>query len=226
MPILEMNMISKSFNIRRRQAQQVLKSISLSINQGEIVGIVGESGSGKSTLGLLAVGLIAVDSGTITYKEREVQYPYRGITRREVQIIFQHPEVTFNPVHDLERSMHEPYKRYRIPYSKKELLTKLEPYGIYEEHLRRKPRSLSGGELQRLAIARVLTLSPRIIVLDEPTSMLDSISQAQIIRILEDLNKTTGITYLYITHDMSLARVFCNRIVGIHKGRLEEKYMN
>jgi peptide/nickel transport system ATP-binding protein len=220
--LISLSDISKNFTVKGR-LKNVLQKVSIEAFPEEIIGIVGESGSGKSTLGLIVAGLLKGDGGELKYKNKTIKYPYRGVPRKEIQMIFQHPEVSFDPLMTLEKSLLEPYVCHRIPYYKSKLIESLKPYGINKEHLLRKPRGLSGGELQRLAIARVMVLSPSLIVLDEPTSMLDSISQAQVMQILKDINRSQGIAYLFITHDLILAQAFCDRILRIEDGRLVEE---
>lgn len=221
--LLKAEGITKGFRIRGRHMKTVLNEVSLSIGRGEILGIVGESGSGKSTLGLILSGLLPAESGRIQYLEKEAAYPFRDKIRRDIQIIFQHPETSFDPVLPIEKSMAEPYTRYGMPFSREILVDSLRRFGIYGEHLARRPRELSGGELQRLAIARVLSLSPSLLILDEPTSMLDGISQAQILNLFSDLNSREGLSYLFVTHDPLVAKSFCHRVLHIQNGRLSER---
>ncbi len=215
---IELRNIEKSYAVGFRQTKQVLKNISMDFHRGEIVGLVGESGSGKSTLGMILAGLLRYDAGELSIAGKVANYPFEPTLRRDVQILFQHPESSFDPRLVLEKSLLEPFKHYHIPYSAEILSNMLAPYGMTLEHLRRLPDQLSGGELQRLAIIRVLSLSPKLIVLDEPTSMLDPISQAQILGILKELNRTAQITYLFITHDIDVANSFCDRIFQMKSG--------
>ena len=130
------------------------------VDYGETVGLFGESGSGKSTLGLMLAGLERPTAGEIFFEEKTLAMPYRGMVRRKIQILFQHPEISFNPALVLLKSMIEPYKIYQLPYSYDGMLEYLAQYGLHEEHLLRTPSQLSGGELQRAALARVLLLEP------------------------------------------------------------------
>ena len=127
---------------------------------------------------------------------RDRSYPLRGPARRRIQILFQHPEVAFNPKLRLIDSMREPYRLFHLPYTRQGLCDYLERYGIYEEHLDRFPAELSGGELQRLALARAMLMDPSFLVLDEPTSMLDVISQAQMIHLLQEIQQEREVGYL------------------------------
>ena len=125
----------------------------IQVDAGETVGLFGESGSGKSTLGLMIAGLEKPTEGEILYRGETISAPYKGERRRKIQILFQHPEISFNPELLLFDSMIEPYEIYGLPYSYKEFLAYLARYGLYEEHLYRTPSQLSGGELQRAALA-------------------------------------------------------------------------
>lgn len=201
----------------------VLVRASLVLGRGETVGVVGESGSGKTTLGLLLSGLLKPDAGQVVFAGREITRLNGGERkefRRRVQVVFQHPEGAFNPRWKLVESLSEPYRLHRLPFSPQALVEQLKNVGLGEEHLNRYPSELSGGELQRAAIVRAMALKPEFVVLDEPTSMLDAITQAQILRLLEEIQRQTGVAYLFITHDLELARLFCRRIYRLEKGVL------
>ena len=153
---------------------------------------------------------------------QRLSYPLRGPARRRIQILFQHPEVAFNPKLRLIDSMREPYRLFHLPYTRQGLCDYLERYGIYEEHLDRFPAELSGGELQRLALARAMLMDPSFLVLDEPTSMLDVISQAQMIHLLQEIQQEREVGYLFISHDRALCERFCTAIRPLEGGRLGE----
>ena len=163
------------------------------VDHGETVGLFGESGSGKSTLGLMLAGLERPTSGEIFFEEKTLAMPYRGMVRRK--------------------------KIYHLPYSYDGMLEYLAQYGLHEEHLLRTPSQLSGGELQRAALARVLLLEPEFLILDEPTSMLDVITQAQIMQLLARYQKEHGTAYLLISHNRILCRQICDRIYQVENGR-------
>ena len=215
--LIRLDNIAKSY---RRGAPPVVKGVSLSIDRGETVCLFGESGSGKSTIGQVAAGLLRPTEGAVFFEDKALSYPYRGEARRRVQLLFQHPEVAFNPKVKLLDSLREPYRFLKKPYIREDLLKHLETYGIYEEHLNRYPQELSGGELQRLALARTMLLEPFFIVLDEPTSMLDVISQAQVIRLLKRIQEEQGLGYLFISHDLELCRFFSDQIYALENGGL------
>ncbi len=140
--------------------------------------------------------------------------------RRDIQILFQHPEVAFNPKLRIIDSLKEPYKLYRKSYQLDDIIADINALGLKEEHLYRMPSELSGGEQQRLALARVLAIKPTLLILDEPTSMLDVISQAMIIDILKAYQKTQSTSYLFISHDEALAKIFCDQIHYMANGEI------
>ncbi|MDR3153621.1 MAG: ATP-binding cassette domain-containing protein [Deltaproteobacteria bacterium] len=208
-----------SFRYRTREGF-ALKGLDLAVASGECVGVFGPSGCGKSTAGQIAAGILRQTEGRIVYRGALLRAPFKGEARRGIQMLFQHPEVSFNPKLTLMASMREPYRFRKIPFSEKDLRGRLEPYGIYPEHLTRRPQGLSGGELQRLALARIMFMEPRLAILDEPTSMLDVVSQAQIIGLLRGLRAETGLACLFVSHDQALCEAFCDRILVMEGGRL------
>jgi peptide/nickel transport system ATP-binding protein len=213
-----------SFSYRNGSTvNHVLDGVSLSIGHGETVGLLGKSGCGKSTFGQVLCGLRKPSSGAIVYNGKQLAYPLKRRVRQEIQVLFQHPENSFNPRIHIYSSLKEIYKLYGLPFSDKILYEMLAPFGIYEEHMHRFPIQLSGGELQRIAIARVLLARPKLIVLDEPTSMLDSISQAQIIHMLMNLQRDLGISYLFITHSEPLCEHASHRIFTIVDKKIIER---
>lgn len=204
----------------RGMAKDVVRDIDFTISRGETLGIYGPSGSGKSTIGQMAAGILKPDRGEMYYAPDEgrpelIRCPFKGAARQGIQILFQHPEVSFDPKMSLYRSMQEPYRFQKKTFDEKTLLAFLEEFGIYREHLLRYPSELSGGELQRLALARVMLANPGFVILDEPTSMLDVISQAQVIHLLKNSQKKYGISYLFISHDRRLCEWFCDDILSL-----------
>lgn len=169
-------------------------------------------------------GLQRADEGKVIVDCEEVRVPYQKELRKKIQILFQQPEASFNPRRTLWESLREPYILHKMPINREILCNTLVKFGLYREHLDRYPRELSGGELQRAALARILVLEPELIVLDEPTSMLDSISQAQMIHMLQDIRRERTVSYLFISHDDELTRYFCDKIYWIEEGRLRDKF--
>lgn len=214
--------ISKCFYVNGKKIS-VLDNTSLTIAEGEKIGLFGQSGSGKTTLGQIVAGLQRSDSGNIVINDQILSFPYPRPIRKKVQILFQQPEASFNPRRTLWESLREPYQLYKLPINRQILSQYLLDFGLYPEHLDRYPRELSGGELQRAALARILVLKPELIVLDEPTSMLDAISQSQMIHMLNKIYCEQTISYLFISHDLSLSKYFCDRIYWIDQGKIREE---
>ena len=218
---MRLEKLSKTYKSRTGSGSfYAVREADVTLEPGQTVGLFGDSGSGKSTLGMMAAGLLKPTSGNIYYEEAPLGWPFRGQARKNIQILFQHPEVSFNPALPLIRSMVEPYRLYGLPYSKEILIADVERYGLHEEHLYRCPGELSGGELQRAALARLLVLQPKVLVLDEPTSMLDVITQAQMVAMLRDYQKETGASYLFITHNRSLCDRVCDKVYDVEQGNI------
>ena len=155
--LIEAIKVSKRYFAR---GPMIVEDISFTVDRGETLAVFGDSGSGKSTIGQILAGLFPVTTGEVRLDGEKLTYPYRGKPRKRIQILFQHPEVAFDPKMKLADSMKEPYLFLKMPYSRKTLCGYLERYGIYDEHLERRPAELSGGELQRLALARAMLLEP------------------------------------------------------------------
>jgi len=190
--------LSKEFFKGRLNKSRIraVDGVSFSINQGEIMGLVGESGSGKSTVGRLLLLLLEPTEGRIYFNGKELTRLRKKELqnlRKDMQIIFQHPQESLNPRMKIYESMAEPIRLYGLAdgksREKEEILKLLETVGLTEEHLERYPHELSGGQAQRVAIARVLALKPKFVVADEPTSMLDVSVQAQILKLIKKLQR-------------------------------------
>ncbi len=201
----------------------VLDGVDISLNQGETLGISGPSGAGKTTLALILAGLVAPDRGEVRLKEMSVWPREKAVskeTHRRIQIVWQHPETAFNPRWSLGRSMLEPYRIHGLPVRPGEVEAGLRQVGLYARVLDLRPHQLSGGELQRLVIARAMSLDPEVVILDEPTSMLDAITQAQVIRLLQEIQKKTGVAYLFISHSLDLIRHVSTQRMVLTDGKL------
>ena len=218
--IMEAVSLTKHFRSADKTWFTAVDGASISLQKGKTLGLLGQSGSGKSTLGQMMVGLLKPDSGELFFHGERLSYPIRGQARRKIQILFQHPEVSFNPQLTLRQSLIEPFKLTGRPFDDEAILSVIEPFGLHAEHLSRYPGELSGGELQRAALARVTVLEPEMILLDEPTSMLDVITQAQMINFLRRYQQQHQTAYLFITHSTALAGQFCDEIVNMEDGRL------
>ena len=212
-----------------KQTMTAVKSVNLTIHEGEILGIVGESGSGKSTLGKMIIGLEAPTSGTVTYNGKALWKKNKYLRPRagEIQTVFQDPQSSLDPRMRVKNIIMEPLLGLPSADRKekgnlKRLIELMKRVGLKEEHLDRFPHEFSGGQRQRIAIARALITDPAFIVLDEPTSALDVSVQAQVLNLLKELQRERQLTYLFISHNMEVIRYMCKRIAVMYKGELVE----
>jgi len=233
--ILIVEHLKKYFSIRRgflnRKVGEIkaVDDVSFSIETGETFGVVGESGSGKSTLAYVLQGIYAPTGGRIVYDGEEATYTIKSnpkLWSKNVQIVFQNPGSSLNPARSVYRILEVPFHALKIARSNPELRERimelLELVKLPAEYIHKYPNALSGGEKQRVAIARALAVDPGLMILDEPTSALDVSVQAKIISLLSSLQKDLEITYLFITHDLSLLRNVANRIAVMYLGKICE----
>jgi peptide/nickel transport system ATP-binding protein len=213
---------------KQSESEPAVNDVSFSIAKGETMGLVGESGCGKSTLSRLIMKLLPADEGSIYVNGADItDYNMKRMLplRKEMQLIFQHPDSALNPRRTMLDSLMEPIHLHRI-MGKEEGLHKalelLDLVGLNRDILPRYPHQISGGQIQRIVIARALTLSPTFMVLDEPTSMLDVSVQAQVMELLLDIQQRFRMTYLFISHDMELVRCVSKRMAVMHKGSIVE----
>ncbi|WP_082108796.1 nickel import ATP-binding protein NikE [Azospirillum thiophilum] len=211
-----------------RPAKTVLRGVSLSVREGESVALLGASGSGKSTLARLMLGLDRPDGGTVRCLGRplgKLNAAGRRAFRQTVQAVFQDPLGAVNPRHPIGRIIAEPLRHLTdldAGQRAMRVAELLRLVGLAPEDSGRLPGSLSGGQVQRVCIARALAPQPRLIVLDEAVSNLDLVLQIQILDLLAGLRERLGTAFLFITHDVRLVRRFCDRVAVLHDGELVE----
>ena len=221
--------VKQQMLLRRRDTFQALQGIDLALYSGQTLGVVGESGSGKSTLGEIFGDLQQPTSGIVRYKGQDIrslgEKEYRRF-RRNVQYIFQNPKESINPYYTVERILVEPmkilvdgFKPHKARETVREMLNRV---GLPDSTLGKYPSELSGGQCQRIAIARALLLSPEVIICDECVSALDVSIQAQILNLLKDLQDKFGTAYLFIAHDLSVVQHISDRVGVMYEGRLVE----
>lgn len=222
-PLLELKNVAKSYG-RGKHRHEVLTDTSISLMEGEVLGIIGESGCGKSVLLNLISCLEPVSSGHLYFKGEE----YTGKKPRDIcrwfQVIFQDSEAAFDPKMTIRESMHENLKL--LAESDKNADERIEAMiqmmGLSPELADRYPRQLSGGQVQRMAIARGLVTEPNMILCDEITSALDVSAQAMILQYLYQLRKSRGLTMIFVSHDMALCSTFCDRMAIMKDGKIVE----
>lgn len=218
--MLRVENLSKIYSKGRNKNFYAIKDINFELKKEETLSIVGNSGSGKSTIAQIIAGISPASEGKVVFKEKNIAYSFPKNLRNKIQIIFQHPESSFNPRLKIIDSLKEAYGKYKKDCTLENIIRDIDSLGLREEFLYRHPRELSGGELQRFSICRALSVSPEILILDEPTSMLDVVSQAQIIKILNDYKIKNQTSYIFITHNRSLSKQFSDRELFIENGKL------
>ncbi len=218
----------KRLRIFRDNRVLALNDINLEINEMDAIGIVGESGSGKTTLGRILVGLDQPTSGEVLYKGTEIK-TFKDQEKKwfhhQTQMIFQNPFASLNPyrsVLDILESGFKSVGKVDKKEVRKKIIDLLSQVGMHEDSLNRYPHQFSGGQRQRLVIARALSVEPKVLIADEPVSALDVSIQAQVLNLLNDLRKSLGLTIVFITHDLRVANFFCDRIAVMYKGRIVE----
>jgi peptide/nickel transport system ATP-binding protein len=232
--LLELRNITKVYSrgLLSRSSTTALNNVSLKIDENEptIVTVAGESGSGKTTLAMLLLGFITPTAGQIFYKGKDIQWlqgAEKMTFRREVQAVFQDPFAVFNPFYPVDHLLTVPIDRFKLANSKAEARLKMEEalsaVGLRpEDILGRFPHQLSGGQRQRINVARALLLKPRLLVADEPVSMVDASLRASILETLRGLQRNFGVSILYITHDLTTAYHIAKSIVVLYRGSVME----
>jgi oligopeptide/dipeptide ABC transporter ATP-binding protein len=237
-PVIEASGLAKHYAAARtigqalrgeRRIVRAVDDIDLALRRGESVGLVGESGSGKTTVGRLLLKLTAPTSGRITFEGEALAGMDRARTlrfRQQAQLVFQNPYDALNPRFSVRRALTEPLTNTRVARTEHEPrlseALRLVQLNDAQRYLGALPHQLSGGQLQRVVLARALVLKPSFLVADEPVSMLDVSVRAGILNLLRDLKERLGLTAFYISHDLTLIRYVCERVLVMYLGKLVE----
>lgn len=234
-PLLRVENVSKRFVTGRtllgwkKTIENAVTDVSFDIENGETVALVGESGAGKSTVGRLVLGLLTPDGGVVRFAGVDIakhDRAHRRDFRAKARMVFQDPYSSLDPTRSVGASVEEPlmlHTSLKARERRRTVGSLLEKVHIGAEQADRYPRELSGGQLQRVAIARAIATSPLLIVCDEAVSALDMSIQAQVISLLSDLRATHGMAYIFITHDLALARTIADRVIVMRDGRIVEE---
>ena len=220
--------VKKSINKEKSKVLKAVDGITLNIYKGEILGLVGESGCGKSTLGRTLLKLYEPTSGELVFNQMDISNTKGGNLkniRKEMQMIFQDPYASLNPRMTILDSVKAPLDVYKIGTEQERVqMAKdlLEYVGLGASHIYKMPQDLSGGQRQRVVIARAIILKPSFVVCDEPVSALDVSLMAQVEKLLKQIQKERNMSYLFISHDLSVVRYLCERIAVMYLGRIVE----
>ncbi|NQX28231.1 ABC transporter ATP-binding protein [Microbacteriaceae bacterium VKM Ac-2854] len=212
----------------RAKPFRALTDISIEIGAGETLGLVGESGSGKTTLGRAVLGLAPVTSGSIQFSGKEIGHASRSARKalsRDLQVVFQDPYTSLNPAMTIGDILAEPLgiQGVSAAESRRRVRELLDQVGLPADAIERLPREFSGGQRQRVAIARALALSPKLIVCDEPVSALDLTTQARVLDLFLQIQRDTGVSYLFVSHDLDVVRHISHRVAVMYRGEIVEQ---
>ncbi|MFF3838124.1 ABC transporter ATP-binding protein [Streptomyces sp. NPDC001930] len=228
-PLLRVRDLTVTFPGRRRGSAPIraVDGIGFDLAAGETLGLVGESGCGKSTTGRTIVRLLEPTAGSVSYEGRDISHlSQRALKplRRDLQMVFQDPHSSLNPRQTVARIIADPLlvQGGTAADARKRAVELMELVGLIPEHIDRHPHEFSGGQAQRIGIARALATGPRLVVADEPVSALDVSVQAQIVNLMERLQRELGLAYLFIAHDLSVVKRVCDRVAVMYLGRIVE----
>ncbi len=228
-PLLQMIDLKKYFQVGRNRYLHAVDGVNLAINQGCTLGVVGESGCGKSTLGMVVLRLLEPTGGQVLFQGQDImKYKKRQehLIRRQMQIIFQDPFSSLDPRMPVSDLISEPLVMNHVYTNRAEqtrrVLQLMEMVGLAERYINTYPHEMDGGRRQRVGVARALALNPKFIVCDEPVSALDVSIQAQILNLLMDLQEELDLTYMFITHDLSVVKHISNEIAVMYLGQCVE----
>jgi oligopeptide/dipeptide ABC transporter ATP-binding protein len=225
--LLEVRDLSVDYK-RGRKTTHALRDVTLDVMPHETVGLVGESGSGKSTLARAILGLAPIRAGAVRFGGADItrlRYKQRRPLFRRLQVVFQDPYTSLNPARTIGRSLVEPLEAFGEgdrASARRRVRAMLEKVHLPADAVDGYPHEFSGGQRQRIAIARALMLSPQVVICDEAVSALDLSVQAQIINLLRELQAASGLSYLFISHDLEVVRQLCDRVVVLYRGRVME----
>ncbi len=229
--ILKVKDVSKYYKKSNKKEIKALDKINFNLKRGEVLGVIGESGSGKSTLGKLLVGLEEKTKGDIIFEDKDISYFLKNMKlyfRKSCQMIYQNPYDVFDNRYTIEKILLSTLKTHKIGNTKKERLIYIKKIMIDagvdppEEFLNRYPYEISGGQLQRISIIRSMLLYPKLIIADEPVSMLDTSVKADVINMLLDMTKKNNSSTIFISHDIPTTRYISDKIAVLHLGKIVE----
>ena len=227
--LLKVSNITKSYTEKKfwkKSVKNVLNNVSFSLKKGKCLGIIGESGSGKSTLGRILTGIENADGGIVEFKGKNIHAKENKYLKREISIVFQNYVSSVNPKFSVAEIIAEPLtieSQLKKDEIQEELKKLIESVGLSEEFLQRFPNELSGGQLQRVCIARAIATKPKFIMLDEAVSSLDVSTQVEILDLLQKLKKEYNLSYIFVTHDLLTIAYICNSVIFFKDGKIEEE---